>query len=100
MQTLGQVGGELARLANELPQTPEVEGYKQIITQTTTHLLPLAHPERDLRHRLNDRHDAQSYIDSSCARRHEEELRRREDYDWERIMHKQNDSRGTNKECF
>lgn len=71
----------LAQLANESPRTPETEEYRQILTRSTNHLLLPAHPEGDLRHRLNDLRDAWSNIDSSCTHLHEEEPKHREDYD-------------------
>jgi hypothetical protein len=67
MQTLSQVGGMLARITNDLLRTPDVEGYRQILTWVTNHLIPLAHPEDDVRHHLNSRHDVRSNIEASHA---------------------------------
>jgi hypothetical protein len=58
MNTLSEVGGVLARIADGLPQTPDVEGYRRLFTQAANHLLPLAHPPNDLRHAINSRRDA------------------------------------------
>jgi hypothetical protein len=61
--------------------TPDAEGYRRLFTQAANHLLPLAHPPNDLRHAINSRRDAQSSINASRERRHENEIRRREEYD-------------------
>jgi hypothetical protein len=50
MNTLSEVGGVLARIADGLPRTPDAEGYRWLFTQAANHLLPLAHPPNDLRH--------------------------------------------------
>jgi hypothetical protein len=71
MNTPSEVGGVLARIADGLPQTPNAEGYQRLFTQAANHLLPLAHPPNDLRHAIN----------ASRERRHENEIRRREEYD-------------------
>lgn len=81
MQTPSQVESALAWIVSEPPPTPEGEGYRQILTQATNHLLPLVHPEGDLHHHFNDRHDTWSDIISSRACLHEKELRHQEDYD-------------------
>jgi hypothetical protein len=81
MNTPSEVGGVLARIADGLPQTPDAEGYRRLFTQAANHLLPLAHPPNDLRHAINSRRDAQSSINASRERRHENEIRRREEYD-------------------
>jgi hypothetical protein len=81
MNTPSEVGRVLARIANGLPRTPDAEGYRRLFTQAANHLLPLAHPPNDLRHAINSRWDAQSSINASCKRRHENEIRRREGYD-------------------
>jgi hypothetical protein len=81
MNTPSEVGGVLARIADGLPQTPDAEGYQRLFTQAANHLLPLAHPPNDLRHAINSRRDARSSINASCERRHENEIRRREEYD-------------------
>lgn len=81
MQTPSQVESALAWIVSEPPPTPEGEGYRQILTQATNHLLPLVHPEGDLHNHFNDRHDTWSDIISSRACLHEKELRRQEDYD-------------------
>jgi hypothetical protein len=81
MNTPSEVGGMLARIANGLPRTPDAEGYRRLFTQAANHLLPLAHPLNDLRHAINSRRDAQSSINALCERRHENEIRRREEYD-------------------
>jgi hypothetical protein len=71
----------LARIADGLPRTPDVEGYRRLLTRAANHLLPLAHPPSDLRHAINSRRDARSSINASRERRHENEIRRREEYD-------------------
>jgi hypothetical protein len=81
MNTPSEVGGVLARIADGLPRTPDAKGYQRLFTRATNHLLPLAHPPSDLRHAINSRRDAQSSINASRERRHENEIRRREEYD-------------------
>jgi hypothetical protein len=81
MNTPSEVGGVLARIADGLPRTPDAEGYRWLLTQEANHLLPLAHPPSDLRHAINSWWDAQSSINASRERRHENEIRRREEYD-------------------
>jgi hypothetical protein len=81
MNTPSEVGGVLAQIADGLPRTLDAEGYRRLFTQATNHLLPLAHPPNDLRHAINSRRDARSSINASCERRHENEIRRREEYD-------------------
>jgi hypothetical protein len=81
MNTPSEVGGVLARIADGFPRTPDAEGYQRLFTQAANHLLPLAHPPNDLRHAINSRWDAQSSINASRERRHENEIRRREEYD-------------------
>jgi hypothetical protein len=81
MNTPSEVGGVLARIANGLPRTPDVEGYQWLLTRAANHLLPLAHPPSDLRHAINSRRDPRSSIIASRERRHENEIRRREEYD-------------------
>jgi hypothetical protein len=81
MNTPSEVGGVLARIADGLPRTPDAEGYRRLFTQAANHLLPLAHPPNDLRHAINSRRDARSSINASRERRHENEIRRREEYD-------------------
>jgi hypothetical protein len=81
MNTPSEVGGVLARIADGLPQTPDAEGYRRMLTWAANHLLPLAHPPSDLRHAIDSRRDARSSINASCERRHENEIRRREEYD-------------------
>jgi hypothetical protein len=81
MNTPSEVGGVLARIADVLPRTPDAEGYRRLFTQAANHLLPLAHPPNDLRHAINSRRDAQSSINASRERRHENEIRHREEYD-------------------
>src|SRR5690242_21264863 len=79
MNTPSEVGGVLARIADGLPRTPDAEGYRRLFTQAANHLLPLAHPPNDLRHAINSRRDARSSINASRERRHENEIRRREE---------------------
>jgi hypothetical protein len=79
--TRGVTGGVLAQIANGLLRTLDANGYRWLLTQATNHLLPLAHPPNDLRHAINRRQDAQSNISASRNRRHENEIRRREEYD-------------------
>jgi hypothetical protein len=81
MNTPSEVGGVLARIADGLSRTPDAEGYRRLFTQAANHLLPLAHPPNDLRHAINSRRDARSSINTSRERRHENEIRRREEYD-------------------
>jgi hypothetical protein len=81
MNTPSEVGGVLARIADGLPRTPDVEGYGRLLTQAANHLLPLAHPLSDLRHAINSRWDARSSINTSRERRHENEIRHPEEYD-------------------
>jgi hypothetical protein len=76
-----EVGGVLARIVDGLPRTPDAEGYRRLFTQAANHLLPHAHPPNDLRHVINSRRDARSSINASRERRHENEIRRREEYD-------------------
>ena len=79
MNMPSEVGGVLAWIADGLPRTPDAEGYRRLFTQAANHLPPLAHPPNDLRHAINSRWDAQ--INASRERRHENEIRRREEYD-------------------
>jgi hypothetical protein len=81
MNTPSEVGGVLARIADSLPRTPDAKGYRRLFTRAANHLLPLAHPPSDLRHAINSRRDARSSINASRERRHENEIRRREEYD-------------------
>jgi hypothetical protein len=81
MNTLSEVGGVLAQIADGLPRTPDAEGYRRLLTRTANHLLPLAHPPSDLRHAINSLRDARSTINASREQRHENEIRRREEYD-------------------
>jgi hypothetical protein len=81
MNTPSEVGGVLAQIDDGLPQTPDDEGYRRLLTRAANHLLPLAHPPSDLRHAINSRRDAQSFINASRELRHENEIRRREEYD-------------------
>jgi hypothetical protein len=68
-------------MADGLPRTPDADGYRWLLTQAANHLLPLAHPVNDLRHAINSRRDARSSINASRDRRHENEIRHREEYD-------------------
>jgi hypothetical protein len=81
MNTPSEVSGVLARIADGLLRTPDAEGYRRLFTQAANHLLPLAHPPNDLRHAINSRWDARSSINALRERRHENEIRRREEYD-------------------
>jgi hypothetical protein len=81
MNTPSEVGGVLAQIADGLPQTLDAEGYRWLLTRAANHLLPLAHPSSDLRHAINNRLDARSSINASRDRRHENEIRRQEEYD-------------------
>jgi hypothetical protein len=71
MNTPSEVSGVLARIADGLPWTLDVEGYRQLLTRAANHLLPLAHPPSDLRHTINSRRDAWSSINAWRKRRHE-----------------------------
>jgi hypothetical protein len=44
MNTPSEVGGVLAQIADGLPQTPDAEGYRRLLTRAANHLLPIAHP--------------------------------------------------------
>jgi hypothetical protein len=68
MNTPSEVGGVLARIAEDLPRTPDAEGYWRLLTQAANHLLPLAYPPSDLRHTINSRQDAWSSINASRER--------------------------------
>jgi hypothetical protein len=81
MNTPSEVGGVLARIADGLPRTPNAEGYRRLLTRAPNHLLPLAHPPSDLRHAINSQREAWSSINASRERQHENEIRRREEYD-------------------
>jgi hypothetical protein len=81
MNTLSEVGGVLAQIADGLPRTPDAEGYRRLLTRAANHLLPLAHPPSDLRHAINSRRDVRSSINASHERRHENEIQCREEYD-------------------
>jgi hypothetical protein len=81
MNTPSEVGGVLARIADGLPRTLDVKGYRRLLTRAANHLLPLAHPPSDLRHAINSRWDAWTSINASRERRHENEIHRREEYD-------------------
>jgi hypothetical protein len=81
MNTPSEVGGVLAQIADGLPRTPDAEGCRRLLTRAANHLLPLAHPPSDLRHAINSRRDARSSINASRERRHENEIRCREEYD-------------------
>jgi hypothetical protein len=80
MNTQSDVDGVLARIADGLPRTPDAEGYRWLLTRVANHLLPLAHPPSNLRHTINSRRDARSSINVSREQRHENEIRRREEY--------------------
>jgi hypothetical protein len=81
MNTPSEVGGVLAQIADGLPRTPDAEGYRRLLTRAANHLLPIAHPPSNLHHAINSRRDARSSINASRDRRHESEIRRREEYD-------------------
>jgi hypothetical protein len=81
MNTPSEVGGVLARIDDGLPWTPNAEGYQRLLTRAANHLLPLAHPPSDLRHAINSWRDARSSINALRERRHENEIRHREEYD-------------------
>jgi hypothetical protein len=66
MNTLSEVRGVLAQIANGLLRTPDAEGNRWLLTRAANHLLPIAHPPSDLRHTINSRRDARSSIDASC----------------------------------
>jgi hypothetical protein len=83
MNTPSEVGGVLAQTADSLPQTPDVEGYWWLLNRAANHLLPIAHPPSDLCHTINSRQDERSSINASRDRRHESEIRHREEYDWD-----------------
>jgi hypothetical protein len=86
LNTPSEVGGVLEHIADGLLRTPDAEGYQQVLTQAANHFLPLAHPPNDMRHAINSRRDAQSNISTSRDRRHENEIRRREEYDRDHVV--------------
>jgi hypothetical protein len=81
MNTPSEASRVLARIADGLPRTPDAEGYQRLLNRAANHLLPLAHPPSDLRHAINSRWDARSSINASRKWLHENEIRRREEYD-------------------
>jgi hypothetical protein len=81
MNTPSEVGGVLAQIADGLPRTPDAKGYRWLLTRAANHLLPLVLPPSDLRHAINSQRDARSSINASHDQRHENEIRRREEYD-------------------
>jgi hypothetical protein len=81
LNTPSEVGGVLAQLADGLPRTADVKGYRWLLTQVANHLLPFAHPTNDLCHAINSRRDARSTISASRDRQHENEIRHWEKYD-------------------
>jgi hypothetical protein len=81
MNTTSKVRGVLAQIVDGLPRTPDAEGYRGLLTRAANHLLPIAHPPGDLQHAINSRWYAQSSINASRDLRHENEIRRREEYD-------------------
>jgi hypothetical protein len=81
MNTPSEVGGVLGWIADGIPWTLDAEGYRWLLTRAANHLLPLAHPTSDLQHAINRQQDARSSINASRERRHENEIRRREEYD-------------------
>jgi hypothetical protein len=81
MNTPSEVGEMLAQIVDGLPRTPDVEGYRRLLTRAANHLLPIAHPPSDLRHTNNSQRDARISINASRDRRNESEIRRREEYD-------------------
>jgi hypothetical protein len=87
MNTPSEVGGVLARIANGLPWTPDVECYRRLLTRAANHLLPLTHPPSDLRHAINSRQDARISINASRERRHENKIWHREEYDRDHGIH-------------
>jgi hypothetical protein len=64
MNTLSEVGGVLAQIADGLLRTLDVEGYQRLLTRAANHLLPIAHRPSDLHHAINNRQDAQSSINA------------------------------------
>jgi hypothetical protein len=83
MNTPSEVRGVLAQIANGLPRTLDAEGYLRLLTRAANHLLPITHPPSDLRHAFNSRRDTRSSINASCDGRRKNEIRRREEYDWD-----------------
>jgi hypothetical protein len=81
MNTPSEVGGVLAQIADDLPRTPDAEGYQRLLTRAANHLLPITHLPSDLHHAINSRRDMRSSINASHNRRHETEIRRQEEYD-------------------
>jgi hypothetical protein len=55
LNTPSEVGGVLAQIVDGLPQTPDAEGYRRLLTQAANHLLPLVHPTNELHHAINSR---------------------------------------------
>jgi hypothetical protein len=65
----------LAQIANGLSRTLDTDGYHEVLTQATNHLLSLAHPPNDLCHAINSRRDVQINIYASRDRQYEEEMK-------------------------
>jgi hypothetical protein len=58
MNMPSEVGGVLAQIDDGLPRTPDVEGYRRLLTRAANHLLLIAHPSSDLCHAINSRRDS------------------------------------------
>jgi hypothetical protein len=48
MNTPIEVEGVLAQIADGLPRTPDVEGYRRLLTRAANHLLVLVCPRQSL----------------------------------------------------
>jgi hypothetical protein len=81
LNTASEVGGLLTQIANGLPWTLDAKGYRRLHNQAANHLLSLTHPPNDLCHAINNRQDAWRNISASHDHWHENEIRRREEYD-------------------
>jgi hypothetical protein len=81
INTPSEVREVLTQIADGLPRTPDVEGYRLLLTRAANHLLPITHLPSYLRHAINIRCDARSSINASRDRRHKNEIRHREEYD-------------------
>lgn len=52
-QIPSHVRGMLAKMANDLPDTPDNTCYRRILTQAANHLLSPSHPDSDMRHTIS-----------------------------------------------
>jgi hypothetical protein len=64
MQTPSRVGGVLAQIDNDLPNSLDGNAYRQILRKEENHHLPPAHPKGDTHHRPNSFRNMQSSIEA------------------------------------